>query len=115
MFVFLIDKNPLISQWLKRQADARGVQFYSLSSLAEAAYFINDLKPDVLVIDGQSIEGADVFLTKLNEFPFAKTLPVVGLGVTLPEWIGEFDFKGQLKKPLNPEHFHAEVERLVKS
>jgi len=115
MFVFLIDQNPLLTQWLKRQAEARGVPFYSLSSLEEAAYFIHDLKPDVLVFDGASLKGAEKFLAEVESYPEIKSLPMIGLGSSLPEWAGNFVVKGLIKKPLNPEHFHAEVEKLVKS
>jgi CheY-like chemotaxis protein len=115
MFVFLIEANPLISVWLKHQVEACGDKFYHLASLKDAAYFIQDLNPDVLVIDGQTAQkDAGEFVMGLKEFPHIKNIPTIGLGLGLPEWAGLLNIKGQLSKPLNPEKFHAEVRELLK-
>ena len=114
MFVFLIDSNPMITDWLQRQAKARGDQFYALATLGEAAYFIHDMKPEVLVLDGKSIQsGHETFLTALSEYPEIKQIPTLGLGDSLPEWTGVLNVRGQIKKPLDPSRFHEQVEQLL--
>lgn len=115
MFVFLIDSNPMITDWLQRQAKARGVQFYAMASLSEAAYFIHDMKPDVLVLDGKSVQkDHENFLTALNEYSEIKQIPTLGLGESLPEWTGALNLRGHIKKPLDPSLFHEQVEQLLK-
>jgi DNA-binding response OmpR family regulator len=115
MFVFLIDSNPMITDWLQRQAKARGDQFYALATLAEAAYFIHDMKPDVLVLDGKTVQrDHEKFLAALNEYSEIKQLPTLGLGESLPEWTGALNLKGHIKKPLDPSRFHEQVEKLLK-
>ena len=113
MFVFLVDQNPLITEWLKRQAQLLGVPFYSMTSLAEAAYFIQDLKPDVLVLDGKSVALSESFLLDMKAYEFIQQLPVIGLGDPLPAWTSGLNLKGHLTKPLDPSCFHEEVARLL--
>ena len=114
MFIFLIDANPLISEWLQRLADKSGQRFYHLAKLSEAAFFIDDLKPDVVVLDGDTaLKTQGEFLDNLPDFPFLKDVPVVGLGAPLPEWVGHLNVRGHLPKPLNPAHFYDSVKALL--
>lgn len=114
MFIFLIDANPLISEWLKRLADKTGQRFYHLGKLDEAAFFIDDLRPDVVVLDGETAaKSQGEFLQNLSEFPFVKEVPVVGLGAPLPEWVGHLNIRGHLQKPLNPAQFYEKVRALL--
>lgn len=114
MFIFLVDGNPLISEWLQRLADKTQQRFYHMANLDEATFFIDDLKPDVLVLDGATaMRSEGQFMADLVEFPFIKDLPVVGLGATLPEWVGALNIRGHLGKPLNPAEFYDNVKALL--
>lgn len=114
MFIFLVDSNPLISEWLHKLAEKRAQRFYHLPKLDQAAFFIHDLRPDVLVLDGlTAAHSSEQFLQELNEFPFLREVPVVGLGRALPEWVGQLNIKGHLNKPLNPATFYDQVQALV--
>ncbi len=114
MFVFLIDSNPMISDWLELQAKASGEKFYSMATLLDAPFFIEDLRPDVLVIDGKTAQyKPEEFIASIETYPILATLPVVGVGQELPEWCGALNLKGHIKKPINPEHFLAQVKELV--
>ncbi len=113
MFVFLIDQNPLITEWLKRQALLRSVPFYAMDSLKEAAYFINDLSPQVLVLDGATIVEGEDFLREIEAYPLIQQLPVIGLGAPLPAWSQALKIRGHLAKPLNPERFHEDIAKIL--
>lgn len=114
MFIFLVDANPLISEWLERLAAKSEQRFYHLPKLDEAMFFIDDLRPDVLVLDGATATRSEgLFLDALKEFPFLETVPVVGLGAPLPEWVGKLNIRGHLAKPLNPAHFFEQVKALL--
>lgn len=111
MFIFLVDSNPLISEWLQRLAEKLNYRFYHLPQLDEAAFFINDLNPDVLVIDGDAAaKSKGNFVAALDEYPLLKKIPVIGLGAHLPEWSSQLNIQGHIQKPLNPAHFFAQVK-----
>ncbi|MBY0518093.1 MAG: hypothetical protein K2P81_14385 [Bacteriovoracaceae bacterium] len=114
MFVFLIDSNPMITDWLKKQSAQLHFPFYSLKSLKESLYFIQDLAPDVVVIDEKSVDLTNEDLVSaLIEYPLLKEIPVIGFGKTLPEWMGRLNMKGHLSKPVDPSTFHALVKELL--
>lgn len=114
MFVFLIDSNPMITDWLERQAKARSERFYSMSSLLDAPYFIQDLLPDVVVLDGKTVQkDAEEFIAAIEDHPHLRVVPVIGLGDALPEWCGALNLKGHLPKPLDPSKFHDDVKKLL--
>jgi CheY-like chemotaxis protein len=116
MFVFLIDSNSMISDWLERQAKHRGEKFYSMGTLLDAPFFIEDLAPDVLVLDGKTANyKPQEFIEAIISYPILATIPVIGFGDTLPEWCAALNLKGHLKKPVNPEHFFDQVKQLLAS
>ncbi len=114
MFIFLVDANPLISQWLAKEARCRGEKFYHLPSLASAAYTIADLAPDVLVIDGKTARAsAQLFADELESYPALREIPCVSLGERPPEELGALRWVGTIPKPVNPELFASEVAMLM--
>ncbi len=114
MFVFLIDSNPMITDWLKKQSAQYNYPFYSLKSFKESLYFIQDLAPDVVVIDANSVDLTEIDLASaLSEYPLLKDLPFIGFGKELPEWMGRLNIKGHLSKPVDPSTFHALVKALL--
>ena len=114
MFIFLIDANPLISQWLAKEAKLRGEKFYHLPSLANAAYTIADLAPDVLVIDAKTAQtSASLFAQELGAFPSLMEIPCVFLGEGRPHGLEVLKWVGGMSKPVNPEQFAAQVTMLV--
>lgn len=111
MFIFLIDSNPLISEWLQRLAEKLNYRFYHLPHLDEAAYFINDLNPDVLVIDGDvANKSKGDFIASLQDYPILRKIPVIGLGSPLPDWSSLLNVQGHIQKPLNPANFFDQVK-----
>jgi hypothetical protein len=114
MFVFLIDSNPMITDWLKEQSAQFNYPFYSLKSLKESLYFIQDLTPDVVVIDAKSVDLTEQQLASaLAEYPLLQNLPFIGFGQALPEWMGRLNIKGHLPKPVDPSLFHEKVQVLL--
>ena len=104
----------MISEWLQRLADKSEQRFYHLAKLGEAAFFIDDLKPDVVVLDGDTaLKTQGDFLSSLSHFPFVKEVPIVGLGAPMPEWVGELNIRGHLEKPLNPALFYEKVKAFL--
>ena len=114
MFIFLVDANPLISDWLQKLASKKEQRFYHLPSLDQSAFFVDDLRPDVLVLDGATaMQSEGTFVDSIKDFPFLKDVPVVGLGQALPEWAGVFNMKGHIPKPLDPSKFYEQVKALL--
>jgi chemotaxis response regulator CheB len=109
MFIFLIDANSMVSLALETLAKKRSERFYTMTNLPEALYFIEDLHPDVLVLDGSSLPveaPADLLV-----LPWIKSVPVVGLGAALPTWASVLNVKGHIPKPLDPFQFTALVRK----
>lgn len=111
MFVFLVDANPLLSAWLTKLAPREGHRLYHMATVADAPFFVTDLKPDVLVLDGSTLrEGEEVFRKAWEASPALRMLPLVGLGEALPGWLSP---RGHMPKPLDPSQFFGRVAELV--
>ncbi len=108
MFIFLIDANSMVSLALETLAKKRSERFYTMAKLEEALYFIEDLHPDVLVLDGSSLPANAP--AELIAYPWISLVPVVGFGDALPAWTQSLNVKGHVAKPIDPFKFRSQVE-----
>jgi hypothetical protein len=103
MFIFLIDGNSMVSLALEALSKKRAERFYTMTDFTAALYFIEDLHPDVLVLDGDSLPGE--LPAEIEQFPWVKSVPVVGFGALLPAWCSVLNVKGHVPKPIDPFQF----------
>lgn len=115
MFIFLVDANPMLTAWLTLQATRRGERFYHMDKLHEAPFFVQDLRPDVLVIEADTAKASDeeAFVKAIQEHPFIMQLPCIVLGERLPSWALGLSIKGHIAKPIDPSEFPSQVAKLL--
>jgi len=111
MFIFLIDGNSMVSLALETLARKRSERFYTMVGLPEALYFIEDLHPDVLVLDGDSLPAEAP--AGIDDFAWVKSVPVVGFGALLPAWSNVLNVKGHVAKPIDPFQFTTLVGKCL--
>ncbi len=111
MFVFMIASNPLLPLWLAKLAPMEGCRFYHMDKLEDAPFFIQDLKPDVLVLETSMVVGQEAaFRRAWAENPALAQIPVVGLGLGMPPWLAT---RGCLPAPHDPSRFFSALRELV--
>ena len=84
--------------------------FYGLSSVENFDYLVEDLKPQVIILDAQTaLEGIEAFQRQYEKF---KTVPFILIG-SAPE-LGFISHKiGELKKPLDPFKVHGQLQHFL--
>jgi response regulator RpfG family c-di-GMP phosphodiesterase len=115
MFIFYVDANPIIIKWLEKAATQTQVRIYTAKSLTESAFVIDDLKPDVLIIDGKLWkEQKEEFEQQLKHYPLVAAIPLITVGEEIGP-IKNLSHLGHIAKPLQAEHFLQQVASLWKT
>ena len=93
--VFLIDKNPMIRDYLEQYLPTQGFKVYSLSSVQDADYLIRDLAPSLLVWDSETVNDEEFLSRVAGDI---KNIPLITLGKNnrIKNSLAHFD------KPLDP-------------
>jgi hypothetical protein len=84
MFVFLISDNPVLAPALELAAKRRGERFYHMEALADALFFIHDLRPDVVVLDGALVPESFDWGEAMRAFPVLSEVRWVALSAPWP-------------------------------
>ena len=100
--VLWIDHNTFATSLIERVFKKRSLPFYTINSVEDFSYLVDDLNPAIIVLDGETFsKNQQVFLnqyeksSKMQSLPFILLEPGNDLGF-LKNKIGE------LKKPLEP-------------
>jgi len=100
--VLWIDQNSFATTLIERVFKKKLLLFYSVSSVEDFAYLVDDLDPALIVLDSETFHSnPEAFMKQyLNSFKM-QSLPFI-----LLEPSGDFSFIknkiGELKKPLEP-------------
>ena len=100
--ILWIDHNTFATSLIEKVFKKRSLPFYTINSVDDFSYLVDDLNPAVIVLDGETFaKNSPVFLkqyensTKMQSLPFILLEPKSDFGF-LKHRIGE------LKKPLEP-------------
>jgi chemotaxis response regulator CheB len=100
--VLWIDHNTFATSLIERAFKKKSLPFYTLTSVDDFAYLVEDLNPALIVLDGETYDmNAAAFLKQYEGSEKMQKLPFV-----LLEPKSDFGFikkkLGELKKPLEP-------------
>jgi DNA-binding NtrC family response regulator len=111
--VLWIDGNTFATKLLEKVFKSRNLPFYSLPDAKDFLYLIDDLKPDLLVLDALTIKNEEENFLRLYAISEAlRTLPVVVIGSEedLPFVKNKIGF---LKRPFDPFEVPTLLHNLV--
>lgn len=111
--VLWIDHNIFSTSLIERVFKKRSLPFYSINSVEDFSYLVDDLHPELIVLDGETFsKNADVFLKQYENSPKMQSLPFI-----LLEPKSDFSFLknkiGELKKPLEPFDLPDTLKKIV--
>ncbi len=100
--VLWIDHNTFSNGLIERVFKKISLPFYTLSSVEDFSYLVDDLKPVLIVLDADTfLQNSQAFLDQYEKSSHMQGLPFIVLD---PK--GDFSFLkkkiGDLKKPIDP-------------
>lgn len=100
--VLWIDQNKFATSLIERVFKKKALPFYTIDSVKDFAYLVEDLNPAVIVLDGETFnQNPEAFKLQYASSPKMQGLPFI-----LLEPQGDLDFVknkiGELKRPLEP-------------
>lgn len=100
--ILWIDHNTFATSLIERVFKKRDFPFYSINSVDDFSYLVDDLHPVLIVLDEETFsKNAEVFLKQYENSPKMQALPFILLD---PK--SDFSFLknkiGELRKPLEP-------------
>ncbi len=118
--LLLLDKSLLVQRVVELAFRDKGVDVHTAESADEALSIAENLRPNVIVasVDAQSSDGMD-FCRRLRQNPILSQTPLLLLtnahqGIEDAE-IKEAGATGAVEKPIKPQTFTIEVERVIAS
>jgi len=100
--IFWIDQNTFATSLIERVFKKKQLPFYTLPSVEDFSYLVDDLGPVLIVLDGETYQkNPDAFLKQYEASPKMQEIPFI-----LLEPKGDMGFIkkkiGELKKPVEP-------------
>lgn len=109
--VLWIDQNTFASSLVEKVYKKKGLPFYTISSVNDFLYLINDLNPEVIVLDSMTVlKNLETFKTQYNSM---KKLPIITIGHE-----NGLDFLenriGEIRRPFDPFKVPELISNLLK-
>ena len=101
---FYIEQEKFLRDMFELLFKDEGLKLYSTKYTEECLYLIEDISPDIIIVDFKSVgEKFDDFLEAINSNQKTNKIPFVltGFGPDLKD-LKETDFIGVLEKPISP-------------
>lgn len=99
--VLWIDENTFATTLLEKVFKQEGLPFYTLDNVDDFSFLVNDLKPEIIVLDTQTARKNSIGLEKqFNENPILKATPFIFIGSG-----DDFSYLqkiGEIKRPFDP-------------
>lgn len=100
--IFWIDENTFATNLVERALKGQGVDFYTVKDAKDFSYLIEDLKPQIVVIDSQTaLKDIEVFKKQ-----FEQTQSFFNAKIVVIEGNAELSFLGDqvkvLQRPFDP-------------
>ena len=110
--VLWIDQNTFSAGLVEKAFKRSGIPFYSLSTVADFAYLVEDLKPEVIVLDTETyLAHEKVFLEQYEASSTMQKLPMILLGSTDLTMIS--NSIGKITKPFDPFIMPAKIQSML--
>ena len=111
--VLWIDKNEFSTSALEKIFEKKGLEIYTINSAQDIQYLIEDLKPQVIVMDVATyLEAED----RVNMFMAAsevmQSTPWISTGTRELHFPGA-QMKGHIQKPLNVMIVAQEIQKIL--
>lgn len=112
--ILWIDENKLVTDLLEKVFKKKNLAFYSLNDAKDFVYLVNDLRPQVIVIDSVTAKKCmENFKAQLEQVELKKVSWIV-LGESL-----ELSFipnkLGEIHRPFDPFRIPELIEKIVQS
>ena len=100
--VLWIDQNTFATSLVEKVFKKKNLSFYSLASAQDFTYLVQDLKPELLVLDSETaLHFKDALEKQFADCEYLRALPVVMI-----DEMGEFPYIkntiGVIKRPFDP-------------
>ncbi len=100
--ILWIDQNNFATELLEKIFKKKSIPFYSLNHLNDFGYLVDDLRPELIVLDGETFaNNTDTFLEQYEKSDLMQQLPFV---LIAPK--GDLTFLrnkvGEITKPFDP-------------
>lgn len=113
--VLWIDKNTFATELLERVFKKKNLPIYTVASAEDFSYLVDDLRPELIVLDVQTaLDSKEAFLKQLEASQLLKSLPFILIDPAaldhdfIPNKIGEF------QRPFDPFEIPAEISEIIK-
>ena len=109
--VLWIDENKFATDLLEKVFKQKDLPFYTLDNVRDFSFLVDDLKPEIIVLDTQTaLRHKELFKTQFEASSRLKTTPFVLIGdgpeLTYLKKIGE------IKRPFDPFAIPEVLEKL---
>lgn len=98
--ILWIDQNTFATSLIERVFKKRELPFYTIESVEDFSYLVDDLNPAVIVLDGTTFsKNSEAFIQQYNNSPKMQALPFILLDFTADASFIQHKI-GELQKPL---------------
>lgn len=111
--ILWIDQNTFATSLLEKVFKKKNLQFYTIPSAKDFSYLVEDLRPELLVLDGQTIlENLEAFKLQLSQSENLSKLPKI-----LVEPTNDLQFLenviGNIHRPFDPFAIPQEIQKML--
>ncbi len=111
--VLWIDHNTFATSLIEKVFKKRSLPFYTINSVEDFSYLVDDLNPSLIVLDGETFsKNREVFLEQYINSAKMQNLPFILLD---PQ--SDFSFLknkiGEIRKPLEPFDLPEVLRKIV--
>ena len=113
--VLWIDQNTFVADLVERVFKQEQLPIYSLTTVENFIYLVDDLSPGVIVLDLLTAKNNEEVLRKqFQESEKLRSTPVILLGVgETPDFVKVII--GQINRPFNPFEVPSKISELLKA
>lgn len=109
--IVFIEKETFLENLLKLSLKEEGVSVFCPDKGMDHFYLINDVKPEVVLVDMDSLEDSgDGFLQKWNENTFDFKVSLIFIGSKPSKELEGIPF---ISKPLSPSTIYLEIKNCL--
>ncbi len=111
--ILWIDHNSFSTGLIERVFKKKNLPFYSLGSVYDFSYLVDDLNPKLIVLDGETFtRNPEAFRKQYEASAKMQAAPFIVL-----EPCGDMSFikniAGELKKPLDPFEIPEQIQKMM--
>lgn len=111
--ILWIDQNTFASSLIEKVFKKRELPFYTIESVEDFSYLVDDLNPAAIVLDGTTYsKNPEAFLKQYQNSPKMQSVPFI-----LMDFAGDVSFIknkiGELQKPLEAFELPEQLSKII--